>query len=332
MLDYGYYIIGGQTLLYILATLYLTRRLRLKARENLQLSGEVSGLKFKLWNAETKLKNARDHITLLESSAEAFLRRECTYIKNRNKPTDEVMQLKSDNDSLRERLMKSESDRRHLEEKVLTLTRGRQAYDTLPPTVVVEGSAMNFAMSAECKRLEKELALRCMQIKDLEESNSQLYAKSVEKSDECAERKRESQMFKSRWEEVVSTNKRLDDKLREQRSTIQWLQASLSVKPTASDLHAISVQKDSLLNQVSVLRTENFSLKAKLSMVPNGEDAQKLRAVNKDLTYRLQAMYDANLNKYEEYLALSDEVGILKRRIADLLKENDELKAEHLLW
>lgn len=295
MLDYGYYIIGGQALLYILAALYLTRRIRLKVRENLQLSGKVSALKFKLWNAETKLKNARDHITLLES--------ECLHIKNSNKPTDEVMQINADNDYLRERLAKSERRLRELETLNSAWTRKCATYCDAPASVIVEGSAMNFAMSAECKRLEKELALRCMQIKDLEECNRRLYTKSVEKSDECAARKRE----------------------------IESLRASLSVKPTASDLHAISVQKDSLLNQVSVLRTENFTLKAKLSMAPN-EDVQKLRAVNKDLTDRLQAMHDANMNKYEEYRALSDEVCILKKSIADLLNENAELKAEHLLW
>ena len=157
MLDFGYCLIGGQALIYTLATLYLIRRLRRKGGENQQLSGEVSVLKLKLWDEKRKLKNAQDHITLLEHDNAVFLRREIDRIKNRNKPT----------------------------------------------AVVVEESTMNFAMHAECDRL---------------------------------------------------------------------------------------------------------------------------RTANKDLTDRLQSVYDSNRNKYEEYKALSDEVRVLKKRVADLLKENVELK------
>lgn len=299
MLDYVYYIIGGQALLYILAALYLTRRIRLKVRENLQLSGEVSALKFKLWDAKLKLKNARDHITLLENDVEDILRNACLRIKNRNKPTAEVMQINADNDYLRERLAKSERRLRELETLNSAWTRKCATYCDAPASVIVEGSAMNFAMSAECKRLEKELALSCMKIKDLEEANSQLYAKSVEKSDECAAHKRESQILKRQLEELVTESKRI---------------------------------KDSLFSQVTTLRTENFALKLRPSLSPSEDEREQLRTANKDLTDRLQAMHDANMNKYEEYRALSDEVRILKRSIADLLKENAELKAEHLLW
>lgn len=296
MLDFGYYLIGGQALIYTLATLYLIRRLRRKGGENQQLSGEVSVLKLKLWDEKRKLKNAQDHITLLENDNAVFLRREIDRVKNRNKPTAEVMRLKADNNSLTERLMKSESERRHLEEKVLALTGKYPTYCDASVSVIVEGSAMDFAMHAECKRLEKELALSRVQIKDLEECNSRLYAKSAEKSDECAACQCESQ------------------------------RASLAVKPTFSDLHAISVQNDSLRSQVAVLRAENFALQSKLSLSPSEREREQLRTANKDLTDRLQSVYDSNRNKYEEYKALSDEVRVLKKRVADLLKENVELK------
>lgn len=293
MLDFRYYIVIGQAVIYIIATLFITRRLRSKGRENQQLSGEVSALKFKLWDAELKLKNARDHTELLEHDNAVFLRREIDRIKNRNKPTAEVMQLKADNDSLSERLMKSESERRHLEEKVLALTGKYPTYCDASVSVVVEESAMSFAMHAKCKRLEKELALSCMQIKDLKESNSQLYAKSVEKSDECAAHRRESQMLKRQLEELVTESKRV---------------------------------KDSLFSQATTLRTENYALKMKLSLSPSEDEREQLRTANKELTERLQSVYDSNRNKYEEYKALSDEVRVLKKRVADLLKENVELK------
>ena len=317
MLDFGYYLIGGQTLIYILATLYLIRRLRIKGRENQQLSGEVSALKFKLWDEKRKLKNAQDHITLLENDNAVFLRREIDRIKNRNKPTAEVMQLKADNNSLTERLMKSESERRHLEEKVLALTGKYPTYCDASVSVIVE-----------CKRLEKELALSRVQIKDLEECNSRLYAKSAEKSDECAACQCESQMLKKQMEAAVSANKHLDDKIREQRSEIESQRASLAVKPTFSDLHAISVQNDSLRSQVAVLRAENFALQSKRSLSLSERECEQLRTANKDLTERLQSVYDSNRNKYEEYKALSDEVCILKKRVVDLMKENVELKEQ----
>ena len=93
---------------------------------------------------------------------------------------------------------------------------------------------------------------------------------------------------------------------------IESLQASLSVKPTFSDLHAISVQNDSLRSQVAVLRAENFALQSKLSLSPSEREREQLRKVNKDLN--------------EANTSISNELRILKKTVAILMKENTDLE------
>ena len=132
-----------------------------------------------------------------------------------------------------------------------------------------------------------------------------LCLKSIYKNDECASLKSESKKLKRKLEELNDLNSRL-------REEIESLQASLSVKPTFSDLHAISVQNDSLHSQVAVLRAESYALKSKLSLSPTEDEREHLRKVNKDLN--------------EANTSISNELRILKKTVAILMKENTDLE------
>ena len=76
--------------------------------------------------------------------------------------------------------------------------------------------------------------------------------------------------------------------------------------------HHLADDNDSLLSQIAALRAENFALKSRLSIVSNEDEREHLRIINKDLN--------------EAYTAISNEIRILKKTVATLMKENTDLE------
>ena len=76
--------------------------------------------------------------------------------------------------------------------------------------------------------------------------------------------------------------------------------------------HHLADDNDSLLSQIAALRAENFALQSRLSIASNEDERERLRKVNKDLN--------------EANTSISNELRILKKTVAVLMKENADLE------